>query len=48
MDLHTDTNNFAPNEYREVVNPSGLVVYKGSMQVIIVIGIDAIVSKNGK
>ena len=30
MDLHTDTNNFAPNEYREVVNLSGLVVYKGS------------------
>ena len=30
VDLHTDTNNFAPNEYREVVNPSGLVVYKGS------------------
>ena len=30
VDLHTDTNNFAPNEYREVVNPSGLAVYKGS------------------
>ena len=29
VDLHTDTNNFAPNEYREVVNPSGLVVHKG-------------------
>ena len=26
---HT-TNNFAPNEFREVVNLSGLVVYKGS------------------
>src|SRR3954465_1657794 len=26
---HT-TNNFAPNEYRGVVNPSSLVVYKGS------------------
>ena len=25
-----DTNNFAPNEYREVVNLSGLAVYKGS------------------
>ena len=25
-----NTNNFVPNEYREVVNPSGLVVYKGS------------------
>ena len=30
MDLHTATNNFAPNEFREVVNLSGLVVYKGS------------------
>ena len=30
MDLHTETNNFAPNEFRGVVNPSGLVVYKGS------------------
>ena len=29
LDLHT-TNNFAPNEYRGVVNSSGLVVYKGS------------------
>src|SRR3954471_20545738 len=26
---HT-TSNFAPNEYRGVVNPSGLAVYKGS------------------
>ena len=26
---HT-TNNFAPNEYKGVVNPSDLVVYKGS------------------
>ena len=26
---HT-TSNFAPNEYKEVVNLSGLVVYKGS------------------
>ena len=33
MDLHT-TNNFAPNEYRGVVNSSGLVVYKGSTQEI--------------
>ena len=32
VDLHTTTNNFAPNEYREVVNLSGLVVYKGSKQ----------------
>ena len=30
VDLHTETNNFAPNEFRGVVNPSGLVVYKGS------------------
>ena len=30
---HT-TSNFAPNEYRGVVNSSGLVVYKGSMQEI--------------
>ena len=28
-DLHK-TNNFAPNEFRGVVNSSGLVVYKGS------------------
>ena len=30
---HT-TNNFAPNEFRGVVNSSGLVVYKGSTQEI--------------
>ena len=30
LDLHTKANTFAPNEYRGVVNPSGLVVYKGS------------------
>ena len=30
LDLHTKANNFAPNEFREVVNLSGLVVYKGS------------------
>ena len=30
MDLHTSTNNFAPNEYRGVVNPYRIVVYKGS------------------
>ena len=30
MYLHTTTNNFAPNEYRKVVNLSSLVVYKGS------------------
>ena len=34
MDLHTATNNFAPNEYRGFVNSSGLVVYKGSTQEI--------------
>ena len=27
---HKNTNNFAPNKFREVVNLSGLVVYKGS------------------
>ena len=30
VDPHTATNNFAPNEYRGVVNSFGLVVYKGS------------------
>ena len=30
VDLHTQANNFAPNEYRGVVNPSGLAVCKGS------------------
>ena len=30
LDLYTATNNFAPKEFREVVNLSGLVVYKGS------------------
>ena len=34
VNLHTTTNNFAPNEYRGVVNSSGLVVYKGSTQEI--------------
>ena len=34
VDLHTETNNFAPNEYRGVVNSSPLAVYKGSMQEI--------------
>ena len=29
------TNNFAPNEFRGVVNSSGLVVYKGSKTQII-------------
>ena len=30
VDLHKETNNFAPNKYRGVVNPSGLAVYRGS------------------
>src|SRR4051812_39425684 len=34
VDLHTDTNNSAPNEHGGVVKSSGLVVYKGSMQEI--------------
>ena len=34
VDLHTAKNNFAPNEYRGVVNSSDLVVYKGSTQEI--------------
>ena len=34
VDMHTATNNFAPNEYKGVVNSSGLDVYKGSMQEI--------------
>ena len=29
VDLYTTTDNFAPNEFRGVVNPSGLAVYKG-------------------
>ena len=33
---HT-TSNFAPNEYRGVVNPSGLAVYKGSTQEIMIV-----------
>ena len=36
LDQHTDTNNFPPNEYRGVFNSSGLAVYKGSTQEIIV------------
>ena len=42
VDLHTTTNNFAPNEFREVVNLFGLVVYKGSnARVVIVVVIAA-------
>ena len=37
VDLHTNTNNFAPNEYRGVVNPSGLAVYEGSTQEIMIV-----------
>jgi hypothetical protein len=40
VDLHTKANNFAPNEFREVVNLSGLVVYKGSntrVEIVVVI-----------
>ena len=37
MDLHTETNNFAPNEFKEVVNLSGFVVYKGSTQQIMIV-----------
>ena len=37
MDLHTETNNFAPNEYRGVVNSSGLAVYKGLTQKIMIV-----------
>ena len=47
VDLHTTTNNFAPNEYRGVVNPSILVVYKESTQEIIIVVI-AIEIKNRK
>ena len=36
MDLHTDTYNFAPNEYRGVVNSFGLAVYKGLTQKIMI------------
>ena len=37
---HT-TNNFAPNEYRGVVNPSGLAVYKGSTQEIMIVSTES-------
>ena len=30
LDLHTKANNLAPKKYKEVVNLSGLVFYKGS------------------
>src|SRR3954468_10999823 len=41
MDLHTTTNNSAPNEYRGVVNPSGLAVYKGSTQEIMIVATES-------
>ena len=37
LDLRTDTNNLAPNEFRGVVSSSGLAVYKGSTQEIIIV-----------
>ena len=39
--------NFAPNEYRGVVNPSGLAVYKGSTQEKMIV-VTATESKNKK
>ena len=41
VDLHTATNNFASNEYRGVVNPSSLAVYKGSTQEIMIVEIES-------
>ena len=41
VDLHTDTNNFAPNECRGVDNPSGLAVYKGSKQEIMIVATES-------
>ena len=41
LDLHTDTNNFAPNEYIGVVNSSGLAVYKGSTQEIMIVATES-------
>ena len=31
------TSNFSPNEYRGVVNPSGLAIYNGSTQEIMIV-----------
>ena len=42
VDLHTETNNFAPNEYIGVVNSSGLAIYKGSTQEIITVATESI------
>ena len=41
VELHTATNNFAPNEYRGVVNSSGLDVYKGSTQEIMIVATES-------
>ena len=41
VDLHTTTYNFAPNEYRWVVNPFGLAVYKGSTQEIMIVATES-------
>ena len=37
---HT-TNNFAPNEFRGVVNPFGRAVYKGSTQEIMIVATES-------
>ena len=37
---HT-ANKFAPNEYKGVVNSSGLAVYKGSTQEIIIVAMES-------
>ena len=44
-DLHIATNNFAPNEFREVVNLSGLVVYKGSNARVVIVVVIAMERK---
>ena len=41
MDLHREKNNFAPNEYRGVVNPSGFAVYKGSTQEVMIVAAES-------
>ena len=48
MDLQTATNNFAPNEYRGVVNASDLVAYKGSNTRVEIIVVIAKESKQNK
>src|SRR3954466_13940855 len=39
--MQTTTNNFAPNEYRGVVNPSSLAVYKVSTQEIMIVATES-------